>query len=229
MNKTADTLRLSSNTRLRFASETGRLVCAASLAVALGVACGLWLFARLATASSKPRASTRQTQAARASVAATEQASVELNHEASSSSSSGVITPAPRAEVLGASRNVAPAKVNREKRDAATAEETVPDVKPAAAKRAAAPSPCALYASAVSLSLRGGGSAPLVLGGPGRVTVTTPDWADIAVFNEGRTGAGERAWTRYIVKSVSDRAGNYTLRLDSPCGSQTVHVKVAPR
>jgi hypothetical protein len=35
-----------------FAPETTRLVCAASVAVALGVACGLWLNARLASAAS---------------------------------------------------------------------------------------------------------------------------------------------------------------------------------
>jgi hypothetical protein len=78
-----------------------------------------------------------------------------------------------------------------------------------------------------SLTLRGGGAASLVVGGPGeagRVTVTTPDWADIAVFAEGR--AGGNGWVRYSVRSVSRRPGVYTLHFKTPCGSQSIPVMV---
>jgi hypothetical protein len=93
--------------------------------------------------------------------------------------------------------------------------------------RAGVASPCAPYASTGSLTLRGGGSAALVLGGPGeagRITVTTPDWADIAVFAEGR--AGGNGWVRYSVRSVSGKPGRYTLHFRSPCGSQRIPVTV---
>ena len=86
--------------------------------------------------------------------------------------------------------------------------------------------PCALYASAGALTLRGGGAAPLVLGGPseaGRVAVTTPDWSNIAVLYEGRAGNG---WSKYSVRSVSGRPGVYTVRFATPCGSKTIPVTV---
>jgi hypothetical protein len=87
--------------------------------------------------------------------------------------------------------------------------------------------PCALYASAGSLNIRGGGAAPLVVGGPGeagRVTVTTPDWSHISVFSEGR--ADGNGWLRYSVRSVSKKPGVYTVRVTSPCGSQNIPVTV---
>jgi hypothetical protein len=87
--------------------------------------------------------------------------------------------------------------------------------------------PCGLYASMGSLTIRLGGAASLVLGGPGeagRVTVTTPDWSDIAVFSEGRTGGN--GWMRYSVRSISKRAGVYTVRFTTPCGSKTIPVTV---
>jgi hypothetical protein len=88
--------------------------------------------------------------------------------------------------------------------------------------------PCSLYASAGSLAIRNGGAATLVLGGPGeagRIAVTTPDWSDIAVLSEGRTGVN--GWMRYSVRSVSKRAGVYTIHFKTPCGSQTIPVTVA--
>lgn len=91
-----------------------------------------------------------------------------------------------------------------------------------------AASPCPLYASASALNVRNGGAAALVLGSPGqqsRVAVTTPDWADIAVFSEGQAG-GKRGWMKYSVRSVSKRAGVYSVRVNGPCGSLTIPVKV---
>jgi hypothetical protein len=88
--------------------------------------------------------------------------------------------------------------------------------------------PCTLYASAGSLTIRNGGATTLVVGGPGgegRVTVTTPDWSDIAVLSEGR--AGGNGWMRYSVRSVSKRPGVYTVRFKTPCGLQTIPVTVA--
>lgn len=87
--------------------------------------------------------------------------------------------------------------------------------------------PCTLYTSANSLSLRVGGAAPLILGGPGmgvRINVSTPDWSALAVIYEGP--AGQNGWLRYSVRSVSHRPGLYTVRVSSPCGSQTISVTV---
>jgi hypothetical protein len=115
--------------------------------------------------------------------------------------------------------------------DAATAAASAPKATsstPKAVKAAGRVSPCAIYASAGSLTLRSGSSAPLILGGPGPFAVTTPDWSDIVVFSEGRTGGGKSGWTKYAVKSVSKRAGVYTLHVKSPCDSQTIRVRVTP-
>lgn len=88
--------------------------------------------------------------------------------------------------------------------------------------------PCALYTSANSLSVRAGGAAPLILGGPGvgvRINVSTPDWAALAVIYEG-PAAGQNGWLRYSVRSVGRRPGLYTVRVSSPCGSQNISVTV---
>lgn len=90
------------------------------------------------------------------------------------------------------------------------------------------PGPCALYTSANSLSIRAGGAAPLILGGPGvgvRINVSTPDWAALAVIYEG-PAAGQNGWLRYSVRSVGRRPGLYTVRVSSPCGSQNISVTV---
>ncbi len=91
----------------------------------------------------------------------------------------------------------------------------------------AQPGPCALYVSANSLSVRGGGAAPLILGGPGvgvRINVSTPDWSSLAVIYEGP--AGHNGWLRYSVRSVNRKPGLYTVRVSSPCGSQAISVTV---
>lgn len=224
-------LRSKAAARAKTMPDTVRLVCASALALALGVACGLWLFARLAAASSPTHARAHSPRAARASAtSAAVPEPVSVEHKVAASS--------PAAEVLTASRTVAADRGAATKRAETNAKlvskETTPKAassvaKSAAARRESAAGPCAIYASTGALSLRGGGAATLVLGGTGGVTVTTPDWANIAVFDEGRTGAGGRAWSKYTVRSVSGRAGSYTLRLASPCGSQTVAVRVAPR
>ena len=90
------------------------------------------------------------------------------------------------------------------------------------------PGPCTLYVSAISLSLRVGGAAPLILGGPGvgvRINVSTPDWSALAVIYEG-PAAGLNGWLRYSVRSVSRSPGLYTVHVSSPCGSQTIPVTV---
>ena len=92
----------------------------------------------------------------------------------------------------------------------------------------ARPGPCALYASASALSIRLGGAAPLILGGPGqgvRINVNTPHWSEIAVIYEG-PAAGHNGWLTYSVRSVGRRPGLYTVRFSTPCGSQTIPVTV---
>lgn len=91
----------------------------------------------------------------------------------------------------------------------------------------AQPVPCALYTSANTLSVRVGGAAPLILGGPGvgvRVNVSTPNSSELAVIYEGP--AGQNGWLRYSIRSVGRAPGSYTVRVSSPCGSQTIMVTV---
>lgn len=90
------------------------------------------------------------------------------------------------------------------------------------------PVPCTLYVSANSLSVRVGGAAPLILGGPGvgvRINVSTPHWSALAVIYEG-PATGHNGWLRYSVRSISRTPGLYTVHVTSPCGSQTIPVTV---
>ena len=209
-------------------SESATLACAVAVAVALGIACGFWINARLTSAASAGRAAhTRPTPDARADTppptdetrtshdtvetedapaASTEPAATVVEGRASKPAAREV-SPQPKVEVrLGTTWEVARRASPEREQGRAT--------------------PCALYASAGSLTLRGGGASTLVFGGPseaGRVTVTTPDWSNIAVLYEGRTGNG---WARYSVRSVSGRAGIYTVRFATPCGSKTIPVTV---
>lgn len=104
-------------------------------------------------------------------------------------------------------------------------------VERAADRGAQAPSgPCALYTSAGSLRIRVGRAVPLILGGPGvgvRINVSTPNWSELAVIYEG-PAAGSNGWIRYSVSSVGHRPGLYTVRVSSPCGSQTIPVTIMP-
>jgi len=120
-------------------------------------------------------------------------------------------------------------RVNERAATAAAPATKVASSAPRAAKAAGRPAPCAIYASAVSLTLRTGGTVPLILGGLGPFTVTSPDWSNIVVFSEGTTGGGKSGWTKYAVRSVSKRAGVYTLHVKSPCDSQTIRVRVTPQ
>jgi hypothetical protein len=235
-------------------SETATLVYAVSVAVALGIACGTWINAHLASAASiAPPAPTRLLPAAAANVPKTAEPSAvtepRLTDHNDTSAAAEPLTPShgfgepANAETPRANPSAATDKQNAGKRGSgisvpAASEVSRPvrdDERPARAqeaeKRATAvqgrAAPCALYASASSLTIRNGGAADLVVGGPGeagRVTVSTPHWSDIAVFTEGRVGVN--GWVRYSVRSVSKKPGVYAVRFTTPCGSQTIPVTV---
>jgi hypothetical protein len=233
----------------RTRSEAATLVCAVSVAVALGMAFGGWLSARLAAAASAtPPAPVRLLpdisvgQKASATSAETVPGLADYND---TSSAADVTAPSPDSFGPRGAAEASRTKTTRTTDEAGAAKrdavETAKDVSPSA-KPAERPGgtqdvkskagqgkvvPCALYASSSSLTVRSGGAAALVLGGPGdggRVEVTTPDWSDIAVFPEGR--AAGNGWVRYSVRSVSKRAGVYRVHLKTPCGSQTIPVTV---
>ena len=240
--------------------ETTTLVFAVSVAVALGVACGVWINARLtAAASETPHAPTRLAHAAPAGQTppapdGDPQAAGDDSHQQAASDDSRQTTPTPTGETSPDDSNAPAESQTQSPPDAAgdgRKDRPAPATLPPAAREAnpseKAPeardksrevnagsragagraTPCAPYASAGSLTLRGGGAASLVVGGPGatgRTTVTTPDWSDIAVFSEGR--AGGNGWVRYSVRSVSRRPGVYTLHFKTPCGSQSIPVTV---
>ena len=107
------------------------------------------------------------------------------------------------------------------------------DAADAAPKSAARPRgrllPCTLAASPGALNIRGGGAGVVTLrldetAGAARVGASTPHWADIAVFAEQPAGGGR---ARYTVRSVSRRAGVYSVTFRTACGSRTVPVTVA--
>jgi hypothetical protein len=233
----------------RAPSEAATLVCAVTLAVALGVGCGVWINAHLASAASvafraypapahlMPVASTAKTASAPSGVAEAESAGSQETVLAAAvdapAHGSDEVPEAREARVSASeskSRSRPPAGAAISAKD-----ETVRSEKPAQARGGGAESkarqnsvaPCALYASAATLTVRDGGAAGLVIGGPSEregVTVTTPDWADIAVFPEGL--AGRNGWVRYSVRSVSRKPGVYAVRLKTPCGSQNIPVTV---
>lgn len=231
-------------------SEVATLVYAVSIAVALGIACGAWINARLASAASVvPPAPTRLLPVADANEQKKPETSAvnepQLKAHQDTPSTSDQTTPSDSfgeptdAETATSNPAATTEKERAGKRGAVVpvpvaskASPTVRDVgRPEVEKRATAGqgrvAPCALYASAGSLTIRNGGAAALVVGGPGeagRVTVSTPHWSDIAVFAEGR--AGGNGWVRYSVRSVSKKPGVYTVRFTTPCGSQTIPVTV---
>jgi hypothetical protein len=209
-------------------SEVTTLVFAASVAVALGVACGFWINARLASAAGAGRAA-RARPAPEATPPADEGGD-SPNRVETADAPAALKEPEPTPFESRPSKPAAkPAASEAGRRPKVevrpgTTWEVAQSASEERGERRAAP--CALYASAGSLTLRGGGAAPLVLGGPGeagRVNVTTPDWSNIAVLYEGRAGNG---WVRYSVRSVSGRPGLYAVRFTTPCGSKTVPVAV---
>lgn len=238
-------LRVKAVARASAGRETTRLVCAASIALILGGVCGLWIHLRLASAYVAPQPKTRRPPDARQTGPADRRPGPESSPEGqhdTPSETHRTAPPQPRAELLGASPTLKAVERGGEKRASGRGEDATSDVGLPQGERAAATksksvkgagraAPCAGYASSDSLTLRLGGAASLVLGGPGGrgpVTVTTPDWSDIAVFPEGRAGAGKPVWSTYTVRSVSKRAGRYTLHVKSPCNSQTIKVRVTP-
>lgn len=234
--------------------DGGRLLVAVTAAMLLGVACGLWLSARMASAAmespapsalSRPNLNAGQTETAATQPAPgqTEVISAAVNSPTPAAAASEPddakesVSETPRAhdEKAAGARGVGNAARPDEARPSAVEAERPRETdgrKNSTAKAATSPkaaaSPCPLYASAGGLTVREGGAASLVLGGPGqqgRVTVTTPDWADIAVFSEGPAGAG-RGWVKYSVRSVGRRAGLFSLRVNSLCGSMNIPVRV---
>lgn len=223
------------NADARARSEGATLVFAVTAAVALGVACGIWVNFMMASASSAARVARPApgpTPAAEARPPEREDPpappdEAETADAGALKTGEGVTGDEGRAskrddEATHVAREVRPRAEGDARRDVTTDVERRATPK----REQVRSSPCALYASAGSLTLRAGGAAPLVLGGPGeagRVTVTTPDWSNIAVLHEGRAGNG---WLRYTVRSVSGRPGLYTLRFATPCGSKTIPVTV---
>lgn len=226
-----------STAKARRPSESATLVCAVVLAVALGVACGFWINSLLASSAAARRAApARATSKARAETppadkTLTSQVSVEtpaaapLNTEPAATKAEAR-EPKQLAAAVGPAREEAATRPEARARLVAsfvTRESNEPKGEEEQARPA---SPCALYASTDSLTMRGGGAAFLVVGGPGvgdSVDVTTQSWADIAVAREGRAANG---WVRYAVKSISKRPGLYSVQFSTRCGSQTIPVTV---
>jgi hypothetical protein len=227
----------------RAASETATLLCAVAIAVTLGVACGFWVNARLAasieaaatsSASSSTTSSTITVAPARllpdSTAAAEPRTDSESNADGDRNERRADAAAIAAADTRPIAREVSPT-VKKDARGVEASE--VEKGRPEAAKKAAgrgqgALAPCALYASASSLTIRGGGVAALILGGPGeagRITVATPHWSDIAVFDEGRA-AGDKGRVKYSVRSVSGRPGVYSVRFATPCGSKSITVTV---
>jgi hypothetical protein len=248
--------------------ETTTLVFAVTFAVALGVACGVWVNAKLTAAASKNlQAPARLAPAEQTtpdgvspSVGADSQRQAADGDSHQPASENGGETPTngpdapsesqaesqtqspstatdaghkdrPAAAVISATREArTPAEREAspsEKAPAARGDDVgAAEAEPKAVRRPVRAAPCSFYTSADSLTLRVGGAASLVVGGRGEatsVTVSTPAWADIAVFSEGSAGNG---WVRYSVRSVGKRPGVYTVHFNSPCGTQSVPVMV---
>ena len=223
--------------------DGGRLVFAVIVAMLLGVACGLWLSAGLASAaleaSALPSPSPPILNADLSEAATTESAPLNREDDSTAVANSTLPTAAgetdnekeaistpPRVPAKNAEGGRGVSNAVRPADKAETSSETAAGRKNAPVRGVA--SPCPLYASASALTVRGGGEATLVLGGPnqkGRVAVTTPDWSDIAVFSEGPAG-DNRGWMKYSVRSVSKRAGVFSVRVNGPCGSLNIPVRV---
>lgn len=239
-------------------SEAATLVCAIAAAVFMGIACGAWINARLASAASPastafvvppapahllpaaPSAETPTTSTNEAETGPeTSQGKDEAAGEDASANASVGVSEAPgtrprvpaEKELERSAAGAFKPSASEVHRSTKTRERTltaeVAEAKPKAVRGQGSASPCALYASADSLNIRSGGAATLFVGGPGeagRVSVTTPDWSNIAVLSEGRTGAN--GWFKYSVRSVSKKSGVYSVRFTTPCGSRNIRVTV---
>lgn len=216
-------------------SEAATLVCAIAVAVLMGIACGAWINARLASAASPASAAFVAPPAPAhllptATAVVTPAAPANAPDETSEALSTRPSAPADKEPERPAAGPVKPSASEvgvSKKTYAETPTAKVAGAKPKAVRGQGSAAPCALYASADSLNIRGGGAATLVVGGPGgagHVSVMTPDWSNIAVFSEGRTGAN--GWFRYSVRSVGKKSGVYSVRFTTPCGSRNIRVTV---
>jgi hypothetical protein len=89
---------------------------------------------------------------------------------------------------------------------------------------------CAFAASKNALTLRSGGTDMITLRiseptAPTRVSVSTPNWADIVLLPESQT-PGSSSVLKYSIRSVSQRAGTYKVNVKTPCGAKTITVNV---
>jgi hypothetical protein len=236
LNPTATVAAAGARTR----SEGATLVFAATAAVALGVGCGIWINSLMASSAGRA-AQPRPEPAPAVEVRRAGHEDPPAASREAEASQGSVETAGAVALKIEPEEKKDAGRASRRDEDAAHAAREVSPSPKAEARQGVAPgagrgrasgrgqvssSRCALYASAGSLTMRVGGAAPLVLGGPGeagRVTVSTPDWSNIAVLHEGRAGNG---WLRYTVRSVSGRPGVYTVRFAAPCGSKTIPVTV---
>jgi serine/threonine-protein kinase len=105
------------------------------------------------------------------------------------------------------------------------------EAKAAAASERGTGGRCTLSTSESSLTIRSdGGSETITVSlaeasGPARVTANTPHWPDIVVFAETQAQA-DGGSVKYSIRSVSQRAGAYSVSFKSPCGSKTIPVTV---
>lgn len=234
--------------------DTVRLICVFSAAIALGIACGVWINARLASAASTAQPAQSQllyTADSDRPKAAAPPAIIEPQKNNLGNASSSAIETIPSSDTEVARENNTDARNARgaEEREVSSSVAASPasgsdapktsrgDIVPVAEAKAVAkatPSQgrkilCPLYASAGALTIRNGGSATIVLGGAsqqGGVVVTTPNWSDIAVFSEGRASSNT-SWVKFSVRSVSKRPGVFSLHVKTACGSLNVPVTVA--
>jgi tetratricopeptide (TPR) repeat protein len=88
---------------------------------------------------------------------------------------------------------------------------------------------CVFSVSEEPLSLRSNGGSVIIPvnfnGNAATLSVTTPDWADIAVFPEPKTNL-ESGVFNYSITSVSKRTGTFTVVLKSSCGTKKITVIV---
>ncbi|MBV9926033.1 MAG: hypothetical protein JOZ96_13530 [Acidobacteria bacterium] len=220
----------------RTRSEVATLVCAVTVAVALGVACGFWINSLLASSAAARRAAPASPRVQPAALFASASPAAEAKSAQASAGTADVKAPARESPTASAeSRALRPAATPAAREATARSKSQARLVASFVTRESeeseegesARPSaPCALNASAGALNMRSGGAAFLVVGGPGEtgpVTVSTQSWADIAVVREGQAANG---WVRYAVKSTSNRPGLYTVNFSTSCGSQTIPVTV---
>jgi hypothetical protein len=225
-------------------AETAPIVCTVLIAMALGVASGLWINTGLASpAFDSPPASTQL------SVHAIEQtvpalASPIRSQPDDSNVMSKVAAEAEPDEPSPAGEKITdPGKTAGVKRaDTTTPNEgttaktvgrtSVAEARLTGGRVPGRVGPCTLSASASSLTIRSsGGSATITLSlngtaGPVRVTPATPNWSDVAVFAASQTSGNDVEVRWYTIRSVSKRAGVYRVSFITSCGTKTIPVTV---